>query len=93
MKNYKIPYIVSAAFGGVGAILWIIVICEKLFSSQVSPSWVKTLQILGLIALAIALFILIAIVLVVTIKEKNTSKVVKASDEEILSKYKSKKNK
>ena len=32
MKNYKIPYIVSAGFGGVGLILWIIVICEKLFN-------------------------------------------------------------
>ena len=93
MKSYKIPYIVSAAFGGIGVIFWIIVICEKLFSSAISPSWVKTLQILCLIAFAVALGILIAIIIVAYIQDKKTSKVVKQSDDEILSKYKSKKNK
>lgn len=93
MKNYKVPYIVSAGFGGVGAILYIIVICEKLFNKAVSPSWVKTLQILGLIGFAVALLVLIGLVVVVSIQEKKTSKVVKASDDEILAKYKSKKSK
>lgn len=93
MKNYKLPYIISGCFGAVGLVLWIIVICEKLFSKAVSPSWVKTLQIIGLIAFAIALLILIAIVVVASIQDKKTSKVVKATDEEILSKYKSKKSK
>ena len=46
MKNYKLPYIISGCFGAVGLVLWIIVICEKLFSKAVSPSWVKTLQII-----------------------------------------------
>ena len=93
MKNYKLPYIISGCFGAVGLVLWIIVICEKLFSKAVSPSWVKTLQIIGLIAFSIALLILIAIVVVASIQDKKTSKVVKATDEEILSKYKSKKSK
>ena len=93
MKNYKIPYITSAVFGGIGVILWLIVICEKLFSKAVSPSWVKVLQVLGLIGFAIALFILIVIVIVAAIDDKKTSKTVKVSDEEILSKYKSRKNK
>lgn len=93
MKNYKIPYIVSAGFGGVGLILWIIVICEKLFNKAVSPSWVKTLQVIGLIGFAVALLILICIVVVATIEDKKTSKAVKVSDEEILAKYKSKKSK
>ena len=93
MKNYKLPYIISGCFGAVGLVLWIIVICEKLFSKAVSPSWVKTLQIIGLIAFAVALLILIAIVVVASIEDKKTSKTVKATDEEILSKYKSKKNK
>lgn len=93
MKNYKIPYITSAAFGGIGLILWIIVICEKLFSTAVSPSWVKVLQVLGLIGFAIALLILIVIVVVATIDEKKTNKAVKVSDEDILAKYKSRKNK
>ena len=84
MKNYKLPYIISGCFGAVGLVLWIIVICEKLFSKAVSPSWVKTLQIIGLIAFAIALLILIAIVVVASIQDKKTSKVVKATDEEIL---------
>ena len=93
MKNYKLPYIISGCFGAVGLVLWIIVICEKLFSKTVSPSWVKTLQIIGLIAFAVALLILIAIVVVASIEDKKTSKTVKATDEEILSKYKSKKSK
>jgi len=93
MKNYKLPYIISGCFGAVGLVLWIIVICEKLFSKAVSPSWVKTLQIIGLIAFAVALLILIAIVVVASIEDKKTSKTVKAADEEILSKYKSKKSK
>ena len=93
MKNYKLPYIISGCFGAVGLVLWIIVICEKLFSKAVSPSWVKTLQIIGLIAFAVALLILIAIVIVASIEDKKTSKTVKATDEEILSKYKSKKSK
>ena len=93
MKNYKLPYIISGCFGAAGLVLWIIVICEKLFSKAVSPSWVKTLQIIGLIAFAIALLILIAIVVVASIQDKKTNKVVKATDEEILSKYKSKKSK
>ncbi len=93
MKNYKLPYIISGCFGAVGLVLWIIVICEKLFSKAVSPSWVKTLQIIGLIAFAVALLILIAIVVVASIEDKKTSKTVKATDEEILSKYKSKKSK
>ena len=92
MKNYKLPYIIGC-FGAVGLVLWIIVICEKLFSKAVSPSWVKTLQIIGLIAFAVALLILIAIVVVASIEDKKTSKTVKATDEEILSKYKSKKSK
>ena len=92
MKNYKLPYIISGCFGAVGLVLWIIVICEKLFSKAVSPSWVKTLQIIGLIAFAVALLILIAIVVVASIEDKKTSKTVKATDEEILSKYKSKKS-
>lgn len=93
MKNYKLPYIISGCFGAVGLVLWIIVICEKLFSKAVSPSWVKTLQIIGLIAFAVALLILIAIVVVASIEDKKISKTVKATDEEILSKYKSKKSK
>ena len=93
MKNYKIPYITSAVFGGIGVILWLIVICEKLFSKAVSPSWVKVLQVLGLIGFAVALFILIVIVIVAAFDDKKTSKAVKVSDEEILSKYKSRKNK
>ena len=93
MKNYKLPYIISGCFGAVGLVLWIIVICEKLFSKAVSPSWVKTFQIIGLIAFAVALLILIAIVVVASIEDKKTSKTVKATDEEILSKYKSKKSK
>ena len=93
MKNYKLPYIISGCFGAVGLVLWIIVICEKLFSKAVSPSWVKTLQIIGLIAFAVALLILIAIVVVASIEDKKTTKTVKATDEEILSKYKSKKSK
>ena len=93
MKNYKLPYIISGCFGAVGLVLWIIVICEKLFSKAVSPSWVKTLQIIGLIAFAVALVILIAIVVVASIEDKKTTKTVKATDEEILSKYKSKKSK
>lgn len=93
MKNYKIPYITSAAFGGVGVILWLIVICEKLFNKAVSPSWVKVLQVLGIIGFAIALFILILIVVASLLDDKKTSKAVKVSDEEILSKYKSRKNK
>ncbi|MCR5422811.1 MAG: hypothetical protein K6E74_04160 [Bacilli bacterium] len=93
MKSYKIPYIVSAAFGGVGLVLWIIVICEKLFNSAVSPTWVKPMKVWGLIALAIALAILIAIVIVAYVQDKKTSQTVQQSDDEILSKYKSKKNK
>lgn len=93
MKNYKLPYIISGCFGAIGVVLWIIVICEKLFSSAVSPAWVKTLQIIGLIAFAIALLILIAIVVVASIQDKKASKTVQATDEEILAKYKSKKSK
>jgi len=90
MKEFKIAYLASAGFGAIGLVLYLIVLGELIFSKSVSPAWTTTLKIIGLIAFAIALLILIGIVVVASIKDKKGDAKPQATDEELLSKYKSK---
>lgn len=95
MKNLKNWYWTCGGFAGVGAILYLIVIGEYLFNTASSPAWINTLKIIGLVGFCIALLILVIMVVTVAIKERKENKKgqVKLSDEEILAKYKSARNK
>ncbi len=95
MKNLKTWYITSGSFGLVGIILYAIVLGEFIINKALSPNWVSTLKIIGLIAFVLSLLVLVTMVVCETIIEKKQIKEqkTKVSDEEILAKYKSIKNK
>ena len=91
MKNLKYLFITSGVFAFVGIVMYAIVIAEKLFNDALSPDWVKTLKVIGLIAFILALVTLILCVVLVAVLDKKNAKTEKKSDEELLDKYKTNK--
>lgn len=93
MKKIKYGYWAAGLFAAVGAVLYIIVICEALFNKSVSPDWVSTVKIWGLVAFCVALIALVLTVILAIVLEKKQANKPQVSDEELLEKYKSNKSK
>ena len=90
MKYLKYGYIGSGVFALVGIVLYAIVLGES-FTRDVSPDWVSKVKVWGLVFLLLALVTLVCIVVLAIVFDKKNKSKKQVSDEELLSKYKSKK--
>lgn len=90
MKYLKYGYIGSGVFALVGIVLYAIVLGES-FTRDVSPDWVSKVKVWGLVFLLLALVTLVCIVVLAMVFDKKNKSKKQVSDEELLSKYKSKK--
>jgi hypothetical protein len=95
-KFVKTWFIIAGSFAGLGVIYYIIRLFDIIFNpNKIEGTLLAKLNIYAIIALGVALLMLIVFIpLSKRLENKASKKVtVKASDEEILAKYKSKKTK
>ena len=90
MKNLKPWYIASGTFAALGVICFIVKFVELTLRTE--HKWAETFVVLGIVFLAIAILVLGVVVLKEVLKNKNTTQS-SVSEEELLSKYKSKSKK
>lgn len=81
--------IASLCVAGLGLICFIVKLIESF--AREAHDWAKTFVILGFVFIGIALIMLLLTAIIGNKLEKKEAQVVKKSDEELLSKYRSKK--
>ncbi len=87
----KAMFIAAAIFAAVGLICFIIKGVEYMMR-DVSPKWINTVTIVGIVAFVVAVVILVGIIIFASIVDKENVNHPKKSDEELLAQYKSNKN-
>ena len=90
-KSIKAFVITSCVFALAGIACFVVKLIEA--TMRTAHEWSQTFVILGFVFLGVALAILCAMVVIDAINQKSKNNKSDAPDEELLAKYKSKKNK
>ena len=88
-QTIKKCVISAMAVAGVGIICFLVKIIESF--TREAHDWAKTFLVLGFVFVGLALAMLVVIMVLSNLLEKKVQTVEKKSDEELLTKYKSKK--
>ena len=95
-KKLKIYYIVAGSFAGLAILYYIVRIIDRLVNeNDITGTLLDKLNIVALIFLGIALLMLIGGIFISSTHEKKQEKIAtsREKDQELLAKYKSRKNK